>query len=87
MSTEAFSAIPTCNLINYKLITFISADGQRRTFAAVNRQFPGPSIELCEGDKLEVEVTNSMHASETPITIHWHGQHQHVQVTWMEFPI
>ena len=42
----------------------------------MNRQLPGPSIELCEGDKLEVEVTNFMHASETPITIHWHGQHQ-----------
>ncbi len=31
---------------------------------------------MCEGDRLEVTVTNMMFLAETPITIHWHGQHQ-----------
>ncbi len=60
---------------SFVLLT-VSGDGYRRTFVSVNRELPGPPIELCENDKLEVEVTNAMSVLETPVTIHWHGQHQ-----------
>ncbi|KAJ8669742.1 hypothetical protein QAD02_001001 [Eretmocerus hayati] len=51
----------------------IPADGMRRSLVVVNRQMPGPSIEVCEGDKVIVDVTNMLHGDGT--TIHWHGQH------------
>lgn len=35
---------------------------------------PGPSIEVCEGDHVVVDVTNRM--SGFDLTIHWHGVFQ-----------
>ncbi|KAJ8669572.1 hypothetical protein QAD02_000831 [Eretmocerus hayati] len=51
----------------------IPVDGIRRSVVVVNRQLPGPSIEVCKGDKIVVDVKNMLHGEET--TIHWHGQH------------
>ncbi|XP_008204291.1 L-ascorbate oxidase [Nasonia vitripennis] len=51
----------------------IPADGVHRPLVVVNRQMPGPSVEVCEGDTVVVDVTNMMHADST--TVHWHGQH------------
>lgn len=53
----------------------VTADGVERGFAAINRQFPGPAIEVCRNDLLIVDVHNAISASAT--TIHWHGQLQH----------
>ncbi|XP_073385027.1 laccase-12 [Physcomitrium patens] len=36
----------------------------------VNGRFPGPTIEVNEGDKLIVKVTNKQ---QYPVTLHWHG--------------
>ncbi|XP_042889082.1 laccase-like [Penaeus japonicus] len=51
----------------------VPADGVSRPLLSVNRQLPGPAIQVCEGDRVVVDVHNSQF-SDTE-TIHWHGQH------------
>ncbi|XP_011500453.1 PREDICTED: laccase-1-like [Ceratosolen solmsi marchali] len=51
----------------------IPADGIDRPLVVVNRQMPGPSIEVCEDDEVIVKVINMMHGDST--TLHWHGLH------------
>lgn len=41
---------------------------------SVNRQLPGPSIEVCEGDHVVIDVDN--HMLGTAFAIHWHGLYQ-----------
>jgi FtsP/CotA-like multicopper oxidase with cupredoxin domain len=53
----------------------ITADGFERGFQSVNRQLPGPSIHVCQGDIIVVDVDNQMDGTAT--TIHWHGLRQH----------
>ncbi|KAK7090336.1 uncharacterized protein [Littorina saxatilis] len=50
----------------------VAADGVQRSIRTINRQIPGPGIQVCEGDTIEVEVINQMVMSEG-VTIHWHG--------------
>ncbi|KZS15189.1 Laccase 2 [Daphnia magna] len=52
----------------------IPADGIERGVIAINRQLPGPSIQVCEGDRIIVNVKN--HLPGESCTIHWHGIHQ-----------
>ncbi|XP_076471477.1 uncharacterized protein LOC143301231 [Babylonia areolata] len=52
----------------------IAGDGKVRLVLAVNRQVPGPAIEVCEGDMVEVRVTNMLEDG-LSTSIHWHGQH------------
>lgn len=52
----------------------VAADGVKRPITVVNRQFPGPSIEVCIGDTIEVKVENLLFDETT--SIHWHGLHQ-----------
>ncbi|XP_046680742.1 laccase-1-like isoform X2 [Homalodisca vitripennis] len=59
----------------------VLAGGVERFITVVNRQMPGPSIEVCHGDKLEVEVENMMDDQTT--SIHWHGHHQ-VKTPYMD---
>lgn len=47
------------------------ADGVERGILTVNRMIPGPSIQVCENDKVVIDVENHMEGMET--TIHWHG--------------
>ena len=49
----------------------IPGDGIKRTVLVVNRQMPGPRIDVCHGDTVEVKVTNKLMDIST--TIHWHG--------------
>lgn len=53
----------------------VSGDGVSRSIRTVNRMVPGPGVQVCEGDTIEVEVINQMTLSEG-VTIHWHGLHQ-----------
>ncbi|WP_432215017.1 multicopper oxidase domain-containing protein, partial [Salmonella enterica] len=55
----------------------MAADGVSRPLLAVNRQLPGPAIQVCEGDRVVVDVYN-WQLSDTA-TIHWHGQHMNNQ--------
>ncbi|KAL8565346.1 hypothetical protein ACOMHN_029041 [Nucella lapillus] len=52
----------------------IAGDGKVRLVMAVNRQVPGPAIEVCEGDRVEVNVTNMLEDG-LATSVHWHGQH------------
>ncbi|KAM0733524.1 Laccase-1 [Formica fusca] len=52
----------------------VLADGVERSAQIVNRQLPGPAIEVCEGDHVVIDVSNHMFGSE--MTIHWHGLYQ-----------
>ncbi|PNF34083.1 hypothetical protein B7P43_G01149 [Cryptotermes secundus] len=52
----------------------VVADGVRRPVVVVNRQMPGPSVEVCKGDQIIVDMENYMMEEST--TIHWHGHHQ-----------
>ncbi|XP_018575474.1 laccase [Anoplophora glabripennis] len=49
----------------------VLADGVERGILTANRMVPGPSIQVCEGDKVVVDVENHMEGME--VTIHWHG--------------
>ena len=53
----------------------ISADGFKRTIQVANRLMPGPSIEVCKGDTIVVNVENRLDNDETT-SIHWHGMRQ-----------
>ncbi|XP_059056219.1 uncharacterized protein LOC131850085 [Achroia grisella] len=52
----------------------IPADGMNRPLNVVNRKMPGPAIEICEYDRVIVDVENDLMTEGT--TVHWHGQHQ-----------
>lgn len=52
----------------------VLADGVERGILTANRMIPGPSIQVCENDKIVVDVENHMEGME--VTIHWHGIHQ-----------
>ncbi|GAB0094395.1 Multicopper oxidase [Sergentomyia squamirostris] len=52
----------------------ITGDGSRRSVLVVNRMMPGPTIDVCLGDKIVVDVQNSLLGETT--TMHWHGLHQ-----------
>ena len=45
-----------------------------KTVIAVNKQFPGPTLIVHEGQIVAVDVHNNL--STEGISIHWHGQHQ-----------
>ncbi|KAJ1521928.1 hypothetical protein ONE63_002262 [Megalurothrips usitatus] len=52
----------------------IAADGVSRALVVVNRQLPGPSLQVCLGDRIEVTVHN--HMPEQSTSVHWHGMQQ-----------
>ncbi|GAB2227389.1 hypothetical protein Droror1_Dr00009209 [Drosera rotundifolia] len=45
-----------------------------KSIVTVNRQFPGPTIYVREGDRVLINVTNNVHYN---ISIHWHGLKQY----------
>ncbi|TGZ54926.1 Uncharacterized protein DBV15_05335 [Temnothorax longispinosus] len=59
----------------------VPADGMKRSLMVVNRQMPGPPIEVCQGDRIIVDMMNLLHAEST--TMHWHGQH-HLTTPYMD---
>ncbi|KAI8423719.1 hypothetical protein MSG28_012750 [Choristoneura fumiferana] len=52
----------------------IPADGMSRALNVINRKMPGPAIEVCQHDRVIVDVENDLMTEGT--TVHWHGQHQ-----------
>jgi len=73
MSRACFDCGPD-NLDDCAREECVPADGVPRAFLAVNRQLPGPAIQVCEGDRVVVDVYNELFSDSE--TIHWHGQHQ-----------
>ncbi|RMZ86630.1 hypothetical protein DV736_g6142, partial [Chaetothyriales sp. CBS 134916] len=50
---------------------FQSPDGVRKEVYLVNKHFPGETVEARSGDRVIVNVTNSL--SDEGLAIHWHG--------------
>ncbi|XP_065577924.1 uncharacterized protein LOC136038621 isoform X2 [Artemia franciscana] len=48
--------------------------GKERGLFTINRQLPGPGIQVCKGDEIIVDIVNRL-SSETT-TMHWHGVRQ-----------
>ncbi|XP_043252870.1 laccase-1-like [Colletes gigas] len=69
------------NITDCSRMHCIPADGIGRPILVVNRQMPGPPIEVCQGDRVIVDVMNLFHSEST--TMHWHGQH-HVKTPYMD---
>lgn len=61
----------------YWNITWVNAapDGFERPVIGINGQWPCPQVEVDVGDRLIVDVENSLGNQSTGI--HWHGMHQH----------
>ncbi|XP_011688158.1 PREDICTED: laccase-1-like isoform X2 [Wasmannia auropunctata] len=59
----------------------VPADGIKRSVMVVNRQLPGLPIEVCQGDRIIVDMINLLPTEST--TMHWHGQH-HVNTPYMD---
>ncbi|CAL1533176.1 unnamed protein product [Lymnaea stagnalis] len=60
------------NLSHCYLRHCVPGDGVSRGIKTANRIMPGPPVEVCEGDTVEVTVDNRMEVSEGT-SIHWHG--------------
>ena len=59
-----------------------TVDGRTyRSFIAVNRQIPGPTLIVNENATVVVDVVNYLTTEET--SIHWHGMHQR-NTPWMD---
>lgn len=52
----------------------VVADGFERLVLTINRQIPGPSIQVCLYDTIVVDVHNKMMGK--TVTLHWHGLYQ-----------
>lgn len=55
---------------------FIAPDGYTRKATLMNGQFPGPALELCQGDDVVFTVENVLHYS---ITVHFHGKARNLE--------
>ncbi|XP_052233154.1 uncharacterized protein LOC127846013 [Dreissena polymorpha] len=53
----------------------ISTNGLKKNVLAVNREIPGPAIEVCVGDTVRVWVRNRMEDG-SATSLHWHGLRQ-----------
>ena len=53
----------------------ISANGVRRDVMVINLMLPGPSIQICQNDRIRVRVENHLR-NEKGTSIHWHGMLQ-----------
>ncbi|EFJ35961.1 hypothetical protein SELMODRAFT_404333 [Selaginella moellendorffii] len=53
-----------------------------KSIIVVNNQFPGPQIDVEEGDSLEIKVNNFINHN---ITLHWHGIFQN-RTGWFDGP-
>ncbi|XP_046619327.1 oxidoreductase OpS5-like [Neodiprion virginianus] len=52
----------------------VTGNGVERAVLTLNRMIPGPSIQVCKGDHVIIDVDNQMDAKAT--SIHWHRIYQ-----------
>ncbi|XP_076235891.1 uncharacterized protein LOC143180212 [Calliopsis andreniformis] len=52
----------------------VSINGLERMVLTVNRMIPGPTIQVCQGDFIVVDVLNKIDSE--ALSIHWHGVFQ-----------
>lgn len=76
-----FEAVPMLREYTWTLSEIeYNPDGVYRPMLVINNQFPGPMIEVNEGDTIRVTVQNRMSNS---TAIHWHGIYQN-GTNWMD---
>lgn len=51
----------------------VVGDGVEKGVMSINRQIPGPAIQVCKDDLIIVDVHNHAHGSAA--ALHWHGLH------------
>uniref|UniRef100_T1GEF8 Plastocyanin-like domain-containing protein n=1 Tax=Megaselia scalaris TaxID=36166 RepID=T1GEF8_MEGSC len=51
----------------------ILGDFRQKGVMSINRQIPGPDIQVCQGDRIVIDVINQ--APGTAAALHWHGLH------------
>ena len=50
----------------------ITANGLKRQITSVNKQIPGPALQVCQNDEIVVYMYNELRMGEST-GIHWHG--------------
>jgi FtsP/CotA-like multicopper oxidase with cupredoxin domain len=63
------------NTLDCKSSHCIASDGYQRPVRSINRQIPGPGIQVCENDIIVVNLLNKMETWEST-TLHFHGFRQ-----------
>jgi len=53
----------------------ITGTGIKRQLISVNKQMPGPAIQVCKNDQVVVNIFNELRMGEST-SIHWHGMKQ-----------
>ncbi|KAK2190092.1 hypothetical protein NP493_88g01019 [Ridgeia piscesae] len=64
-----------------ELRTVVTGDGETKMMMMINRQHPGPSIVVYEGQEVVVRITNDL--VNEAFTMHWHGIRQR-NTPWMD---
>jgi len=49
-------------------------DEQRKAALLINGMYPGPTLDVQEGEEVKITLVNRMHSD--AVSIHWHGLHQ-----------
>ncbi|XP_033107334.1 laccase-4-like isoform X2 [Anneissia japonica] len=60
----------------------VTVDGTSRPIIVTNGKMPGPSIQVCQGDTIRVNVINKLQ-DHGGLSIHWHGMYQ-TGTNWMD---
>lgn len=71
-----FSFCGSCSHSNYSTCfqkDCILGDFRQKGVMSINRQIPGPDIQVCQGDRIVIDVINQ--APGTAAALHWHGLH------------
>lgn len=50
----------------------VVGDGVQKALETINRMLPGPSVQVCRGDTVIINVENRLR-SQRATSIHWHG--------------
>ncbi len=60
------------NVTDCSRMDCVAANGNQRPFISVNRNLPGPAIEVCLGDTILANIFNNLLVGDS-LSIHWHG--------------
>ena len=58
------------NITNCQRLHCVAANGVPRSIITINRQLPGPKINVCQGDTIKIILKNGLHMTEGT-SIHW----------------
>ncbi|MFS7937120.1 putative laccase [Helianthus anomalus] len=85
LALTSFASLTTAKTHNHDFVvqeTKVTRLCKTRNSITVNGQFPGPTLEVNNGDTLVIHVTNKARYN---VTIHWHGVRQ-MTTAWADGP-